>query len=654
MKSKSRLSLKLVTAALIVVAFISAFFVNTIDNRLSWIMLAITAITSLILVVLMLVEQKNIYKFIATIDNEIKTTERESLYNFPAPTIITDENMKIIWYNKAFAENIYDGDDAFGVKLNTILALDNNTIKNGNNYIVKYNGKSYKISTEESQRINTKLIMIYFEDITPLLTLENKFNEARPAVILIIIDNYEEVLQNVKESEKAHVLVQVEKLFEKFMEKSDGLIRKISNDRFIAVIEEKHLSYMINDKFKILDRARAITVNDKMCVTLSVGIGHGGNTLSQSEVFAKQALDMALGRGGDQVAIKNEKGFEFYGGISQGVEKHAKVKTRIIAAALIEMIENSEKVYVMGHRFGDLDSVGSAIGLSGAIHNLGKYVKVVVDPEKNLAKSLIDRFHDVENYDLFLSPRAAVAEITENTLLIIVDTHVKTLVESEELYSKSNHIVVIDHHRKTVNYIDNAVIFHHEPYASSASEMITELIQYFGDINKLSSTYAEALLSGIMLDTKSFVMKTGVRTFEAAAFLKKLGADTIAVRGLFSSSIESYQKKAKLVAGAEIYKNCAISMTDITGEDILIVAPQAADELLNISGVVASFVIYENGGSVCLSARSMGSLNVQVIMEKLGGGGHQTMAGTQLQNTTLETARQKLLEAIDEHINEIS
>jgi c-di-AMP phosphodiesterase-like protein len=279
---------------------------------------------------------------------------------------------------------------------------------------------------------------------------------------------------------------------------------------------------------------------------------------------------------------------------------------------------------------------------------------VVLDGVKNLAGNLIARINENEDFELFMSPEEALASINDQTLLVVVDTHNKDFVESTELYQKAKHVVVIDHHRKTVNYIDNAVIFHHEPYASSASEMVAELIQYFGDAGRLSSYYAEALLAGIMLDTKNFVMRTGVRTFEAAAFLKKLGADTVAVRSLFSNTIDSYQKKTKLVASAEVYKKCAIAISDVESEDIRVVAPQAADELLGISGVDASFVIYESNGTVYFSARSLGAMNVQVIMEKLGGGGHQTMAGAQLEGVSLESARQSLLEAIDQHIKEIS
>lgn len=654
MKGKRWLLFKATAIIMIVVSFGSAIAIYKYDDYMFWIMILITSIVGLALVAELIIAQGNIHKFIRQMDSEINITERESLYNFPAPTIIIDDKGTIIWYNQAFSEQIYGEEDAFGVPLNKIIKIDLDKIYGKRGTIIEYNNHNYRIAATATQKANAKLAMLYFEDMTEYINLQNKYNQSRPSVVLMMIDNYEDLMKNVKESEKAHVLVQLEKLLENFMDKSTGIIRKISNDRFIAIIEEKHLSDMINDRFKILDKARAITVNERLYVTLSIGVGHGGNTMSQNETYAKQALDMSLGRGGDQAAVKTDSGFEFFGGVSKGIEKHTKVKTRIIATALLELIENSEKIYIMGHRFGDLDSVGAAVGLGGAIHNLGKHVKVVVDPVKNLGANLIDRINKNEDFELFMTPQQAVADINEQTLLVIVDTHDKDFVESIDLYKKANHVVVIDHHRKTVNYIDNAVIFHHEPYASSACEMVAELIQYFGDIGKLSSYYAEALLAGITLDTKNFVMRTGVRTFEAAAFLRKLGADTIAVRALFSNSIDSYQKKTRLVSQAEVYNRCAIAISDIQSEDIRIVAPQAADELLGISGVDASFVLFEDNGNIHFSARSLGGLNVQVIMEKLGGGGHQTMAGAQLDGVSVESARQTLLEAIDEHIKEIS
>ena len=385
---------------------------------------------------------------------------------------------------------------------------------------------------------------------------------------------------------------------------------------------------------------------------MSIGIGRGESTLAQSEVSARQALDMALGRGGDQAVVKNKTLYEFYGGVSKGVEKRTKVKTRMVANALSELIANSDRVLVMGHKFGDLDCVGAAVGMAYAIRSIGKKADVVIDRNKNLANILVDMVEQQGNEDLFIDPQEAIFRITPNTLLIVCDTHTENLLESEEVYRKCKTVAVIDHHRKMVNHIENAVIFYHEPYASSASEMVAELVQYMGDNCRINSVVAQALLSGIMLDTRNFVLKTGVRTFEAAAYLKRIGADTVIVRKLFASTMDSYQRKSRIVAAAQIYKGCAVAESEYSGEDMRIVAPQAADELLGIDNVDASFVLYETDGVVNISARSMGAINVQIIMEKLGGGGHHTMAGAQIKGIESEKVRQMLLESIDRYFEE--
>ena len=366
---------------------------------------------------------------------------------------------------------------------------------------------------------------------------------------------------------------------------------------------------------------------------------------------------MAQGRGGDQAAIKTVSGFEFYGGVSKGVERANKVKARIIANQLIQLAENADRVYIMGHKFSDLDSVGSSVGLACAIRNLGKRAEVVVNSTASLSTQLIDRIRTAEESKepLFIQPQQAEEGITENSLLIITDTHNPLMLESPELHAKAKKVVIIDHHRKTVNFIDNSLIFYHEPYASSASEMVTELLGYFGKAGKITALQAEALLAGIMLDTKNFTIKTGVRTFEAAAFLRKLGADTVNVKSLFANTIENYQQKASLVSRAQIYKRCAIAYTSVYSPEMRLIAPQAADELLSIENVDASFVYYKSGGDeIYISARSLGAMNVQLVMETLGGGGHQTMAGAQLHGVGIDQTGTQIRQAIDKYYKDIA
>lgn len=654
MKGKKWTLFKLVSMLLVIVSMYSAFNVASVSEVRFWICLGLTACTSIAYLALFIASQQNLHTFLTEMKSQINLTERDSLYKFPAPAAIIDKEGKIIWYNIAFNERIYEH-DAFGMDIERLTGISIEKALKSHEGAVDYFSGDYRITAVVTDKENTDLTLICFEDVRDYLKLKKEVDEKRPVVMMIMVDNYDDLFSDIKESEKAHINIQIDKVMEGFSEESGGLVRKISNDRFIAVVENRYLEKLCAGRFKMLDKAREITVGDRMTVTLSVGVGRNADTISESEQLAKQALDMALGRGGDQAAIKNPDGaFEFFGGVSKGVEKQTKVKTRIISTALFELVKQSEKVYIMGHRFGDLDSLGAGTGLCGAIASTGKYVRFVVDKNKCLATPIIDRLTESLEEDIFISPDEAVAEFTEKSLLIIVDTQNKDILESKELYEKAKQIVVIDHHRKVVNYVDNAVIFHHEPYASSASEMVAELIQYLTGIEKLSSYYADAMLAGITLDTKNFIMRTGVRTFEAAAFLRKLGADTVAVKKLFANTAEIYKRRSELIASSEIYKNCAVAITDRECPDIRIIAAQAADEMLSIQGVDASFTVYMQGGAANYSARSYGAINVQIIMEKLGGGGHQTMAGAMIRDISPEEAMNKLLAAIDEYVESIS
>ena len=477
-----------------------------------------------------------------------------------------------------------------------------------------------------------------------------EYFDTRPSVLMFVIDNYEELVQNATDSEKSQVIGEIELAIERYVTQAGGLVKKYERDKMIAVVEERYIKKMIENKFEILDRVRNVVTGGRMQATLSIGVGRGGAGYSESEHFARQALDMCLGRGGDQAAVKTENGYEFFGGVSKGVEKRTKVKARIVASALCELINAADNVVIMGHTFGDLDAIGSAVGLAQAVRQMGKMSYVAVDESKCLAQPLIRMMRERGVTDLFYHPNEVMTVITKKTLLVVVDTHIKHFVESQEIYKAFKTVVVIDHHRKSVDHIDNAVIFYHEPYASSAAEMVTELVQYMNERKNIGKNEAECLLAGIMLDTKNFVLKTGVRTFEAAAYLKRLGADTVEVRKMFANSMESYQRKTRLVSSAEIYRRCAIAVyreEDTT--DMRVITAQAADELLGISNVDASFVMFDDGTQVSLSGRSLGEINVQLILETLGGGGHLTMAGAQLVGESLDEAKAKLLAAIDRY-----
>lgn len=605
------------------------------------------ALCALILLIVSLVFDRNLTRYVTAMDKDIVTVGRETFYDYPEPIVIVDEDEKVIWYNASFEAHIFGEDRAYGLHLSELVGNNTSKVYAPNGAMVKILDHYYRVSARRSEVF--KLSVISFIDETEHVLLDNEFKASRKTVLLMTVDNFEDILQNSKESGKAHVQVQIEQMFERFIENTNGVLHKLSNDRFYAVIEERHLTPIIERRFDILDEARSIIVGERMSVTLSIGVGRGAKTLAESEAYAKQALDMCLGRGGDQAAVKTANGFEFFGGISKAVEKSTKVKSRIIATALKELAESSSEVFIMGHRFADFDSVGAAVGLCGAFRSMGKRAYVVVEPEKNLSKNLISHISINCGPDYFMNPGQAMLELDDKSLLIIVDTHNPEFVDSKELYENAKKVVVIDHHRKMVNHIDNAIVFFHEPFASSACEMATELIQYFGPDCKISISEAEALLAGITLDTKNFVMRSNARTFEAAAHLKKLGADTVVVKSMFSDSLETYREKSKLIQSADIHHGCAIAATDSQASELRLAAPQAADELLGISGVKASFVLYSLDGVCHISARSMGAFNVQLIMEAIGGGGHRTMAGAQL-DMTVADARVKVEEAINDFL----
>lgn len=645
---KKRIPYSFVAAALLLVisSVFSAVMLEEYSTRRFILAVVPAVVFSAVLIAEIIMAQRNSIKFIAKLNESVGVAENEIMYYSETPAVIVDEDYVVLWCNREFSSQLIDDHEIFGTDIARALDLDIKELFTDRIAKTEYNGKLYKVSSIPVEKNDTKLIYISFTDISEFAELFSKYKRTRPSVILLVIDNYEDVLQNFKESEKAQVAAATETLLEEFMSRTTGVLRKLSHDKFIAVIEEQYLCKIINSKFEILDNARNITVGDRSnIITLSIGVGRGASTLEESESFAKQALDMCLGRGGDQAAVKTENGFKFYGGVAKGVEKKSKAKSRIISNAVQEVIHNSSEVFIMGHRFADLDAVGSGTGLAGAIRMIGEEAYYVVDFEKNLSHSLVSSIQK-EYDDLIISPEEAEQRFSDNSLLIIVDTHNANLVESRKLYEMAGQKIVIDHHRKSVNFIDDAVIFYHEPYASSASEMVSEMIQYFKNVNLVPQVLAEALLAGITLDTKNFVMKTGVRTFEAAAYLRKCGADTIKVKGFFTSSIEDYRKRSELISDAEIIGSCAIAVARMQSADIRIIAPQAADELLSIENVDASFVIYKTGNVTNISARSLGILNVQVIMEKLGGGGHQTMAAVQLENTSFDEAKKMLIEAI--------
>ncbi len=591
-------------------------------------------------------------RYLSYVARRLSQEERDALSGFPLPVVVGSATGEIIWYNDRFRDQVMEGGEVFGEYLGIV--TNNCTLgdlEKKSSLEVRLNKRRYTVLVSPVRHPDSTLYVLYYIDNTHYKEIAEEYTASRPAVLTVYIDNLEELMQDVRDSERAQMAGKVETLLEDWIGSTTGVLRKCSTDRYLVILEQRHLQRMIESRFEILDRVRRVQVGDRMGVTLSIGVGQG-DTLRESDAMARQALEMALGRGGDQAAVKTKNGFDFYGGVSKGVERRTKVRTRVIASALQELIDASENVLVMGHRYSDLDCLGSALGMAAAARHFGKAAQVVTGRNQTLAPELLERYDQAGKSDWFIEPEEAMELLGRHTLLIITDTHNPRMVECPDLYEQAETVVVIDHHRKMVDYIDDAVIFYHEPYASSASEMVAELVQYLGGKEAVGRLEAEGMLAGIMLDTRSFVMKAGVRTFEAAAYLRRLGADTVEVKRLFAGSMDLCRLKGDIVASAQLYGRAAISTARPDGREGRVASAQAADELLSIKGVDASFVLFPDGGGISVSARSLGDFNVQLVMESLGGGGHLTMAGAQLQELSMEQALGRVKEAIDHYLEE--
>lgn len=641
----------IMAAALLIFSIISFRYDKVLFTvELSGAVLAVTAV-----LVNDLILKRNISFSVARAQKTLWGDDRDSLENFPLPVAVVGGSEDVVWGNRAFRETLGEAGTFIGDHVRRIIypkTLRQVMAKNGSS--VFYMGRDYTVYGVKSKDTH----ILYFVDDTYYKSIETKFRERRPVICMAVFDNREEIVRDCEPGEEAKITAEVETVLRNWcIDEMGGVIQKLRNDRFLILTDETHIEKAKNDRFKVLDDVRAIGSSKKMSATISLGIGKDAENAPDSERKALQALDMALGRGGDQVAMMQKGGsFEFFGGLSKGVEKRDKVRTRVIAASITDQVKNCDRVFVMGHKNSDLDSVGAAIGMWAIIHKgLEKPVSIVINESQTLAPQLLESMNAAyPGIDIFIDPSAALQLVTDKSLLIVVDTHSIDFVESRELVEKTSKVIVIDHHRLMVSLIRNTLIFYHEPYASSASEMVTELAQYIKSTS-ISTVEAQALMAGISLDTKNFVLKTGVRTFEASAFLKRRGADTVAVKRLFANTLEAYKERSKLVQGAEIYKNCAIASSNWGDSgDMRVIAAQAADELLTIRDVKASFVLYKNNADVNISARSLGDINVQLLLEGLGGGGHYTMAGAQMKDITLTQAKRMLISELDAKLDSVT
>ncbi len=626
----------------VIVMLFMAFMSLSYNKILFFVEVAVALVALAVVLILTLNFKKYLRQLVSDSVMSVADVSDEYLESLKMASCVVGEHGEILMYNSKFRQLFFKSHDVLNENILSYFKDESmQTLFEASGAVeTEVDGKKL---TVYSNKVD-KGYMLSVVDNTYFKNLEKEFFDTRKSVALVVFDNIDDFMSD-SEEEATKAMITLENLLSRWSSKHECLYRKLSDSRYLIIFDEKVLKTQIEKKFRILDKVRQIEIGDRKA-TVSIGIGRGCDTLKESHLGAKKALDMALGRGGDQVAILTDGEYEFFGGVSKGVEKTSKVRVRIIAQSVKNLIESCDKVLIMGHKFSDLDAVGAAAGIHSVItKTFSKRAYIVCDTEKSMAKPLIEKLSERNQY-MFISVDKAQSLANEKTLLFVVDTHSPTFVESEKVYKNCGKVVVIDHHRKMVNFIDNANVFFHEPTASSTCEMVTELISYLGDdcINRVE---AEGLLSGIMLDTKNFIINTGVRTFEAAANLRKKGADTVTVKNMFSSSIDTYKDKHKIVAKSQIVGNCAVSTVEGIVKNSRLLCAQAADEMLSIRDVYASFVLsYIDSKTVNISARSFGKINVQVIMEKLGGGGHQNMAAAQLHDTTIEKAKEKLIEII--------
>ena len=595
----------------------------------------------------------------------VDSAAKSSLINSPFPLVILETNGNIVWKSSKFVTEFADIDmdnyiDDLIIDIKDEIEKSDNKKRKSVIRQIQIGKKTYTVQGEfaKSKKYERKkspeyLMILYFIDETEKVKLKQENEDKKICVGIIMIDNYEEVTQRVDAEQKTQLMAKVESTIYDWVNETNGILVKADRDTYVYVFEQKNLEKIKEEKFAILDSIKNLVRKDKIQLTLSIAISNEGDTERDVYKSASAAMDVILGRGGDQAVIRQNGKYLFFGGKVEEVEKRTKVKARIVAHALEELIKENDKIMIMGHTNPDIDAIGSALGIYRIAKTLEKEAKIVANVETPSIKDLYESIKD-QYQEVFISSETALAQVDSGTLIIVVDTHKKTYVESPELLTKTNKIVIIDHHRRSADFIDNSILTFQEVYASSAAELVTEIIQYTQNEVELSEVEAEALYAGIMMDTKNFTFKTGVRTFEAAAYLRRCGVDIIKVKKWFQSDLESYNTISEIVRKAEIVRDSiGISIYDVQEKETSLICAKAADELLTIGNITASFVLgLMEDGKVCISGRSIGDVNVQMILEKLGGGGHITLAGAQLENVTIDEAKQELISKINEYFEE--
>jgi c-di-AMP phosphodiesterase-like protein len=607
--------------------------------------------------------------FIEKLEFNIDAAARNTLLNFPMPLAVVEKDGFIAWYNTSF-KNFMEKKEVFESAVKPLIA---DLTKNGfagedqeGNYPVvsrqaEIDGRHYNVlcgpaGQDTSRKDGSHIFVLYFTDMTELVNLKKAYGEEKIAAGIFVIDNYDDLMQSMEDSSRPQMLAEIDKKVVQWLSFANGIFKKYERDKYIFLFEQKYLKEFEEKKFDILDSIKEINTGNKIPVTLSLGFGLNGHTLTENYKYAAASIDLALGRGGDQAVINNGGGFSFFGGKTRELEKRTKVKARVIAFALRELIDQASAVFIMGHENADIDMIGASLGLYRIAKSRGKDAFIILNKVNPTIESLFQRIREDDEYEgIFVKRGETIDMAGGKALLIVVDTHRRSFAEIPELIDIAWQVVVIDHHRRGVDYIQDTALTYQETYASSTCELVTEIIQYIDEKLELSQVEADALYAGIVVDTKNFTYKTGVRTFEAASYLRRQGADTVVVRQLFQNSIETYSSISAVVGSAEFINNeTAISVCPHGMKNARLIAAKASDELLNISGITAAFVLCEAGNEIWISGRSLGDINVQVILEKLGGGGHMTIAGAQLPDISLEDAKGRLKYAIIEYIKELN
>ena len=604
------------------------------------------------------VVQQQLHQYVERIAGGADTAKNSNMLFAPMPMMVFNpENDDVLWANDLFTDLPGVGKDIFESRVRDVVeGFETHWILEGKSEfpgLFTWNGRRYRIfgclSRPEGTGHMGVLATTYWMDVTDLEHMRTTLAETRPVVAIIMIDNYEDLMSACPEGKRSAVRAAVEEKMDQWRGGSGALLMKFDRDRYLMVLDEARYEKFAAGRFSVLDDVRTVQAGEGVYATLSIGVGREAADFEALYKNAGLALEMALSRGGDQAVVKDQMNFEFYGGRAKTTEKRTKVKSRVMANALGDLMDDTEHVYVMGHKYADMDTLGAAAGICAIARKRGKAARIVLDMENNSVGPMLRKLRALPEYkDVFIGGGDAFLRVQPDTLLVVVDTNRPESVESEPLLESCNRVAVIDHHRRSSSYIEKMALNFHEPYASSASEMVTELLGYLLETGDLLKAEAEALLAGIVLDTKSFTNRTGGRTFEAAAYLRRAGADTQDVQRMFQSDLESMIDRYAIIRRAVLYReDLAIAAIDEPCERVT--AAKAADELLTLSGVQASFVFYPKDDGVYISARSLGEVNVQVIVEALGGGGNSTSAGGQLPGVTVEQVCQKLQEAIDKY-----